>query len=166
MFVPRLDYFALEQRVNQDFERARRRAFWHRVLSFIKRRSTALLNFDAIYGCIPFAGQRDSGVQTVALADIVGSMGRSTDFDDTFMPVKNHNQDRWKSVAFARHTGKPLPPIEVVKIGRFYFVKDGNHRVSVARINGEEYIEANVVEMTTTPDTRVTAVVNAVKSAG
>ena len=165
MFTPQMEIYSIQQRINQDFERARRRAFWHRVISFIKRQSTALLNFDAIYGCIPFAGQRDKGLQTVALTDIVGSMGRSEDFDDSFMPVKTHNQDRWKSVAYARHSGKPLPPVELYKIGRFYFVKDGNHRISVARVNGEEYIEANVVELSTLPDVRVTAVVNAVREA-
>ena len=32
------------------------------------------------------------------------------------------------------------------KVGEVYFVKDGNHRVSVARERGQEYIDAEVIE--------------------
>ena len=35
-----------------------------------------------------------------------------------------------------------LPAISVVQVGDTYYVRDGHHRVSVARLLGEEYIEA------------------------
>ena len=41
-----------------------------------------------------------------------------------------------------------LPPISVYKLGDWYFVRDGNHRVSVARSKGVEFIDAEVVELT------------------
>ena len=38
----------------------------------------------------------------------------------------------------------PLPAISVVQVGDSYYVRDGHHRISVARLMGEEYIEAHV----------------------
>lgn len=40
-----------------------------------------------------------------------------------------------------------LPPIELYRLGETYFVKDGNHRVSVARERGQEFIDAYVIEV-------------------
>ena len=42
---------------------------------------------------------------------------------------------------------RPLPPIDVYKIGEVYFVRDGHHRLSVAKANGATHIEAHVTEM-------------------
>ena len=45
--------------------------------------------------------------------------------------------------------GTGLPPIDVYKVGEVYFVLDGNHRVSIARQEGFEFIEAHVIEVKT-----------------
>jgi nucleotide-binding universal stress UspA family protein len=42
-----------------------------------------------------------------------------------------------------------LDPIEVYKVGEVYFVLDGNHRVSIARQEGNKFIEAHVIEINT-----------------
>jgi hypothetical protein len=39
-----------------------------------------------------------------------------------------------------------LPPVKLYQIGEAYFVVDGNHRVSVARERGVEFIDAEVIE--------------------
>lgn len=41
----------------------------------------------------------------------------------------------------------PSPPVELYKIGEVYFVKDGNHRVSVARDRDQVDIDAYVTEI-------------------
>jgi hypothetical protein len=84
------------------------------------------------------------GVSTVPLGQIVGSEGRGEDFDQDFNPTNEVNRERWISVAAARLQGLPLPLVELIQIGERYFVRDGHHRISVARALKQEYIEALV----------------------
>ncbi len=49
----------------------------------------------------------------------------------------------------AQRKGQAMPPIDVYRIGELHFVKDGHHRVSVARELGYEVIEAYVTEVVT-----------------
>ncbi|MBI5106700.1 MAG: chromosome partitioning protein ParB, partial [Solirubrobacterales bacterium] len=45
--------------------------------------------------------------------------------------------------------GEAMPPIDLYKVGEAYFVRDGHHRVSVARALGENDINARVTEVVT-----------------
>jgi hypothetical protein len=90
-------------------------------------------------------GQRALGRQTVAITQIVGSEGRAGDFDGAFAPLGAHTRDRWVSVATARWSGKTLPPVQLIRAADGYYVRDGHHRISVARAFGEEFVEAEVV---------------------
>jgi hypothetical protein len=78
---------------------------------------------------------------------VVGSEGRYDDFDRRFLPRHNNTQVRWRSIDLAHHQAVDLPPVELYKIGNIYFVKDGNHRISVARQRGQHYIDAYVSEL-------------------
>lgn len=89
-------------------------------------------------------GRQLAGVRTVDLSEIVGSEGRSDDFDSSFRPRQLHTRDRWLSVATARLLGVTLPPVDLVQVGGSYYVRDGNHRISVARALGQASIEATV----------------------
>lgn len=86
------------------------------------------------------------GLLTVELDQILGSEGRSHDFDVNFNPLQRHTQSRWLSIANARQEGLTLPPISLIKIGNAYYVRDGHHRISVAKAIGERFIEAEVLE--------------------
>jgi hypothetical protein len=88
---------------------------------------------------------RSARVAAVPLAQICGSEGRCGDFDRAFRPLKSHSRDRWLTVASARLRDIPLPRVMLVRIGDRYFVRDGHHRISVARALGEAYIDAEVV---------------------
>jgi hypothetical protein len=70
--------------------------------------------------------------------------GRARDFDRQFRPSKRMRA-RWLKVWIAEQTGSTLPPIEVVQIGHNYAIRDGHHRVSVARARGAVTIDAFVV---------------------
>src|SRR5438034_1530389 len=120
-----------------DYRRARRRAFMRGVLSWFRRADNALLAFDEVRRGIHAQAQRDGGLREVEIDQIVGSVGRYRDFDRAFLPRQVQTQDRWESVdrAYLDHT--ELPPVDLYKIGETYFVKDGNHRVSVARERGQ-----------------------------
>jgi hypothetical protein len=85
----------------------------------------------------------------------VGSEGRYRDFNKAFLPRRNHLRTRWVRIDIAQIENITLPPIQLYEIGGVYFVRDGNHRVSVARTAGVEQIDAEVTslssEITITP---------------
>lgn len=91
------------------------------------------------------AAQRTARTVFVPLHRIVGSEGRTEDFDANFNPLKLHNRERWIGVAAARRTGVALPAVELVQIGNEYYVRDGHHRISVAKAMGQMEIEARIV---------------------
>jgi hypothetical protein len=89
---------------------------------------------------------RPSGrIVTVPLSRISGSEGRIEDFDAGFLPLKTHLQERWVGIAAARRQGIALPPVELVENGGLYYVRDGHHRISVAKVMGQSEIEARIV---------------------
>lgn len=132
---------------NEDYERAISRGFWRKVTSLLTRRSNRLLPFDEVREHLPIKGQHYLGLQQVEIEKIVGSQGRYRDFDRAFLPIQTHTKGRWVSVDQAHLEHAKIPPIDLYKIGDIYFVKDGNHRVSVAREKGQEFIDAFVTEI-------------------
>lgn len=91
------------------------------------------------------SADRTSRFIVVSLEKIVGTEGRKGDFDNDFNPLKKHNRERWISVAVAHLTGVVLPPVELLRIGDEYYVRDGHHRISVSRALGQAEIDARVV---------------------
>jgi hypothetical protein len=85
-----------------------------------------------------------AGIRNVAISQIHGSEGRCNDFDGGFNPIQDHCMSRWLRVAAAREQGTVLPPVVLVQVGDVYFVRDGHHRISVARALGQLDIEAEV----------------------
>lgn len=136
----------MEDRVRQDFEKARQKAFLNDIRSTISGRTNDLVPFQEIRRRLNPEAESYRGMQTVAVNKIVGSMDRFRDFDRTFLPRKKATQGRWTRIDRAYYEDIRLPPIQLYKVGGIYFVKDGNHRVSVARERGVEFIDAEVIE--------------------
>jgi hypothetical protein len=88
--------------------------------------------------------QPDAETRLVPIAEIVGSEGRCGDFDRDFNPLHDQNRGRWLRIAAARRRGTLLPPVDLIQVGDLYFVRDGHHRISVARALGQPDIEARV----------------------
>jgi hypothetical protein len=124
------------------FNRARRWAWWRRLWRGLSGSSNALLTSDALLAGATPVVQRVPGVQQVALDQIVGSEGRAHEFDREFGPLQEHTQERWQRVAAAWLAGDPLPPVRLIQVGDRYLVRDGNHRISVARALGAMTVEA------------------------
>jgi hypothetical protein len=143
-------YMTLQAQLEADFSRARRRALLRKVRIRLRREKTwdGLLCFDEIK-MIPWAagGRIDRGMRTVPVSQIGGSVGRCSEFDGEFMPATASVQQRWKHIDRAFHRGEVLPPVSLYKVGSFYFVLDGHHRVSVAAYHGVKWIDANVTEV-------------------
>jgi hypothetical protein len=136
----------LDEQVRADFERARHRAFLHDLRALIGRRRNDLIPYHEIRNRYSPEGESYRGVQSVPVNQIVGSVDRFQDFDREFLPRQNYTRNRWQNVDRAYYTETRLPPIQLYKVGDIYFVKDGNHRVSVAREKGVEFIDAEVIE--------------------
>ena len=152
--MPYLGYGTVAQSRSAEsgYEAQARRLYYHictqgwlgRMWSIIwQQDSHRLLNLaEAAYAKGGYAGGR----QIVPINRIQGSAteGRSQDFDRSFRPLKFHNEKRWLSLAAAQLGGVSLPPVCLVKAGDLYYVRDGHHRVSVARALGQQEIEAEV----------------------
>jgi hypothetical protein len=133
------------EQVDLDYARARRRAFVAGLVAWVRQRCASLCSFDEAQGELGAENRRYVGARTVEVGRIVGSVGRWRDFDSGFMPTRASEQ-RWKRVDLAFRKGLDLPPVVLYKIGNDYYVHDGNHRVSVARFEGVEMIDAEVTE--------------------
>jgi hypothetical protein len=131
----------------EDFERAFRKGFWRQILRKMQGKSNELIDYDAVRERIPIIGQRYLGLQEVALENIIGSLGRYRDFDRAFLPKGKWIKDRWVNIDLAHYKDITLPPVDLYKMGDIYFVKDGNHRISVAHEKGQSFIDAVVTEI-------------------
>jgi hypothetical protein len=135
---------------DRDFSRARRKAFLRKVGAYLRRDpgSNQLLSFDEVKGALGAISQVYLGMREVPVSKIVGSVGRHRDFDRAFLPSKPDLGTRWRRIDEIMHRAEEeLPPVSLYKIGDAYFVQDGNHRVSVARQQGVEMIDAEVIEL-------------------
>lgn len=131
------------------FQNARRQAFWQDALSLLRGQSAELLSFDDVKTRLRLREESYKGLQEVPLDKIVGSVGRYKDFANNFLPRGSTSRDRWSRVYAQVNSMEGVPPIELYKVGEVYFVRDGNHRVSVARQLDSRTIEAHVTELPT-----------------
>jgi nucleotide-binding universal stress UspA family protein len=130
-----------------DFYRARRKAAMQELMARLKGESLDLVAYEEIRQRLKASSQRDRGLHDIPIDAIVGSVGRYTDFNRHFLPRQEIDAHRWARLKLAATGLQGFPPIEVYKLGEIYFVRDGNHRVSVARELGQTYIHAYVTEV-------------------
>ncbi|MCH3917531.1 MAG: transcriptional regulator [Spirochaetia bacterium] len=137
----------ISYQTENDFEKAKTRARMQVLLSTLRWKNTDLLSFYEVTDLIKPKNQTYRGMQTIPIKNIIGSEGRHRDFSMAFYPKKEMLKERWKSIDQAHLNLVELPAISVYKLGDWYFVRDGNHRVSVAKSQGVSYIDAEVVEL-------------------
>lgn len=135
-----------------DFMRARR----HQVLSSLASRLrndtedvVQTMSFDEVVEALGRRAEHYVGTKVIALDAIVGSVDKVRDFDRRFRPTSAVSRQRWERLARASRVGEVIPPIDVYQIGDYYFVRDGHHRVSVARSLGVTLIEARITAIDT-----------------
>jgi hypothetical protein len=135
-----------------DFSRARRRHVAADIARWLRREPddvNQILPFDEVVAALGRRGERRLGLQTIDLDSVVGTVDRTREFDRSFRPTSRAGKQRWERVAKAMRRGEAMPPIDVYRIGPLHFVRDGHHRVSVAKAMGLEVIEADVTEIIT-----------------
>jgi nucleotide-binding universal stress UspA family protein len=130
-----------------DYNQAKRQATLRRIWAQVTGQDNNLIPFEDLRRTLGLINQRYRGVQPVPLDKIIGSLGRSADFDRVFLPTQKHTQRKWLSIDSAHLEGVYLPPVQLYKVGDAYFVVDGHHRVSVARQKEQAFIDAEVTEV-------------------
>jgi hypothetical protein len=121
--------------------RARRRAALARLL----RRQPGECGRLPVYDDARSRAVVGAGVREIPLEAISGTVepSRAAQFDSAFRPARSARA-RWQRLWLAEHRGAVLPPIAVVPVAGGYAVRDGHHRVSVARARGAVTIDADV----------------------
>ena len=143
------DLYTAHEQAHHDYDNRMSKGVLRRLFNMLRKQPTDLLEYEVVVEHLQITGKHDAGVKVIPVKQIVGSVGRTHDFDREFYPLNDKSRDRWVGVAGAMYVGKPLPPIDLYKIHETYFVIDGNHRVSVMRHNGQEYAEAHIIEVDT-----------------
>lgn len=129
----------------RQFEQARWQARVQAITSRLTGKDTRIIPFDAIRTALRQQNPMYRGIQQIPVDQIVGSVGRYHEFNREFLPLNDSLRERWVNVTSLAITSG-WPPIDVYKVGEAYFVKDGNHRVSVSRQLHIPTIEAHIWE--------------------
>src|ERR671929_2033721 len=134
-----------------DFSRARLRRQLAQLSARLRRADDVnhILPFEEVVQALGRIGERRLGEQLIPLDSIVGTVDRAREFDRAFRPTTPRVRERWQRINLAQRRGEAMPPIDVYRIGDLHFVKDGHHRVSVARALAFEVIDAYVTEVLT-----------------
>jgi len=132
----------------EEFQSLWFRALLQKMLDTLRGKGNLLCNFENLREDLKFHTQINRGLQEVPLEQIIGTVGRTSDFTRTFLPRRFSMRDRWAGV-YTKVVGlEGLPPVKLYRLCEDYFVVDGNHRVSVASRLGGKTIEAEVIEFT------------------
>lgn len=137
----------IDQEAQQDFNKARSQEAFSRIMSLLNPTSEEMLSLQEVKDLLRPKTETYRGMQTVEIDRIVGSEGRYRDFNKRFLPKHEYLRNRWMRVDKAHLQHIILPPIRLYEVGGVYFVRDGNHRVSVARSQGVKAIDAEVVSL-------------------
>jgi ParB-like nuclease domain len=138
-----------------DFLRARRRATVAKLVARLRGEPDdvgVILPYEEVIEALGFKDMRQLGLRPVPLDAIVGTIDRARDFDRQFRPTSRRVRSRWEQIAAAMRRGESMPPVDLLKVGEIYFVRDGHHRVSVASALGYDDIDAYVTEVITRVD--------------
>src|SRR3954453_9925259 len=125
--------------------RARRRASLMRAL----RRRPSCAGALAVFDELDVSRSRTrvpQGIREIPIDAITGTLEptRAPLFDSCFRPARRARA-RWQRLWIAEQRGGRIPPISVVRVDDEYLVRDGHHRVSVAKARGAATIDAMLV---------------------
>lgn len=157
---------AFRFQAQEDFSKARNKAWINEMQHVMHPDKKRLLSLNDVKKILKPKNEVYVGLKTVPIKKIVGSEGRYNDFDNRFLPRSNELKQRWMNVDQAHLSDIVLPPIQLYELGGLYFVRDGNHRVSVGKAQGVEFIDAEVIslqsEVQLPPDVRLDTLLAAV----
>jgi hypothetical protein len=122
-----------------------------RLKNRITHCASRLYDLNALKPDLSLRGSFYAGIQVVPIGSIIGSEGKTGDFDMGFHPLKESSRERWVGMAMAYLSCLPLPPVQLIQVGDAYFVRDGHHRISVSSAFGQATIDAEVITWQAVP---------------
>jgi hypothetical protein len=137
----------ISAQTDEDFNKARNIALFNEIQHLLNPEEAKLISFTDVKKMLKPSNEVYRGMEVVPIKLIVGSEGRYKDFDNNFFPRRNFLKSRWEHVDTAYYQDITLPPVSLYELGGLYFVRDGNHRVSVAKMKGIENIDAEVISL-------------------
>ncbi|MGD2206345.1 MAG: hypothetical protein PVH17_06165 [Anaerolineae bacterium] len=131
------------------FSDAQKRGRWQVLMGRIRGRNSHLLSFHQVVAEPRPIEAAYRGLQDIPLKQIVGSIGRDTEFTRHFFPLtrEQRQKERWRTAFALTLSGAGYPPIEVFQVDETYFVINGHHRVSIASYLRWKTIQAHVSEV-------------------
>lgn len=144
-------YAAQYNRASNQFKTACAQGNLFRLKMKVLHRQPFLYDLNTIKSSLQVRGSSYAGIKVVRINTIIGSEGRISDFDSGFHPMREVARERWINIAMAYIERLPLPPIQLIEIGDAYFIRDGHHRVSVARAFGQTAMDAEVITWNAAP---------------
>ena len=129
------------------FNKARIKEIIFKLFNIYNPSNQTLLSFNEIRKLLNPTNISYQGIKAVKLSLIVGSEGRYRDFNKIFLPRFDYLRGRWESIEMAHLKEYNLPPVKLYELGGVYFVQDGNHRISVAKLREMEYIDAEIISL-------------------
>lgn len=123
---------------------ARQHGWLHKLWALITRRTFRLLELEETLRQSQLSDSHYAGMKTVDIHRIAGTQGKADAFDAEFNPIKENTRTRWINIMLEKLRGKDLPPVDLVEVNGVYYVRDGHHRISVARTLGQQFIDAEV----------------------
>lgn len=130
--------------MHEEFRRLHRQAIQRRLLALLTGRQNRLINLGEAQKRVQVKNRAHGGLKLVPIDQIRGSINRCNDFDADFRPLQEYTKERWINIAVAHSRDESLPPVDLVELDKTYFVTDGHHRISVAKMMGQREIEAEV----------------------
>jgi hypothetical protein len=128
----------------EEFRQLRNKAVRRKLFSWLFGLRHRLINLGEVQKRVKVDTRAHGGIKLVPVEKIRGSINRCHDFDADFRPLQEYTKERWVNIALAYSRDEGLPPVELVDLDDTYFVIDGHHRISVARMLGQREIEAEV----------------------
>ena len=135
------------------------RAVWRFLRKLVIRDHRPVRSFDqALEQAGGGMARVDRGLMEVSTDKIVGSVGRWRNLRSDFLYRTGQAMtQRFHRIGEAMQAGKPLPPLDLLKLKRQpsspggtqrseYFVVDGHHRVAMAKRLGQDFLDARVIE--------------------
>lgn len=115
-----------------------------------------LMDFDSFTHGTPIQNSFDAGIKTVQIEKIIGTVSKKNMFDANLNLKSDHKSwaQRWKRILKCYLLDEEIPSVELIQVNENYFIKDGHHRISTARLLGRQFIEAqvNVVKFAAQPE--------------
>lgn len=118
-----------------------------RISRLLSGKPSNLFSLSTMLQSEALVNMMEIGIHSVPLQLVIGSESRCYDFDDHFVPKSEKDYQRWLRISDLYISEATIPAVDLIQVDKFFFVRDGHHRVSVAKALRKKFIDANIKVM-------------------